>query len=84
MVGSLALQLLLVIVLVSVARSQRHKIDWNVARTTRVQWLCGIYLGVLYLTAFLGTSLGLGALGYPFAVYFLALSTYRRRDLRKA
>jgi heme A synthase len=84
LVGSLGLQLIIVIVLVYAAKYRRHKVEWDRVRATRVQWLCGIYLGVLYLAAFLGNSPGLGALGYPFAVYFLALSLYRKRDLGKS
>jgi hypothetical protein len=82
-IAQVAFQALLVIVLVMVAKSRRHRATWTLSKATRLQWLCGIYLGLLYFADWvLGVSPGIGVLGYPFAVYFLALSIYRKRDLR--
>jgi hypothetical protein len=81
LIGQVALQLIIVVILVAIAQSRRHRVNWPAGRANRVQWLCGIYLVLLYLAAFLGTP-GLGVLGYPFVVYFLALSIYRKRDLK--
>ena len=82
LIVSSVFQLVLIGVLVLVAKARRHRVNWSRERAINIGFLCGMYLAILYLAGWvLGVSGGLGALAYPFAVYFLALSIYRTRDI---
>lgn len=75
-------QLALIVVLVLIAKARRGRVNWSRERAVNIGVLCGIYLALLYFAGWvLGVSPGIGVLAYPFAVYFLALSIYRARDL---
>jgi hypothetical protein len=78
----LTVQVLIIVVLLVLAKSRRHRTTWTLPRATRIQRLCVLYLAVLYFADLvLGMSPGIGVLGYPFAIYFLALTIFRKRDL---
>ena len=82
LIVSSLLQLALIVVLVLVAKARRHRNNWSRERAINIGFLCGMYLALLYFAGWvLGMSAGLGVLAYPFAVYFLALSIYRTRDI---
>jgi hypothetical protein len=81
--GRLAVQLSIVVGLWAIAKGRSARNTWDGKKASRIQWLCGAYLVLLYGADFGGFSPGVGVLAYPFAVYYLCLSSYRKRDLRR-